>query len=366
VNVPLWAGDPDLDSSTPFNFWDALTPIEQKALTSVATQHTFPRDATIFYEGEPADHVVVIRSGWTKICVHKNGRERLLAERGPGQLVGERASLQPSVRSATVIALDTVDALVVRTQVFAGFISAHPRTLAIVENQVYHRLTRESGQHPHDGHPAMPTTGPTSASSAWDSPAERPPRLNGHNCTIVMTDIAEFNAPIRTADDRMHIQHKSLTMTHDALVQAGIPWDACHRRDQGDGLLVVVPPTIPPATVIKALALLATDLKSYNRRSAHSVQIRLKVAVHVGPVTTSESGLTGEALILAARLLDSTKLKRSMTEIGALLGVIASNSIYDTVIKDLDVEGYLKVRCKVKESTLVGWMQLTGRALPPA
>jgi hypothetical protein len=96
------------------------------------------------------------------------------------------------------------------------------------------------------------------------------------------------------------------------------------------------------------------------------VQIRLKVAVHVGPVTTRESGLAGEALILAARLLDSAGLKRSMTEIGALLGVIASSNIYDTVIKDLDVEGYRKVRCKVKESTLVAWMQLNGGALPPA
>lgn len=365
MNVPLSTGD--LGAPTAFNFWDALTPIEQRALMSVATRRTFHRDAMIFYEGEPADHVVVIRSGWTKICVHENGRERVLAERGPGQLVGERAALQPSVRSATVIALSRVDALVLRTEVFASFISAHPRTLKIVENQVYHRLTRESGRRPHHGRPAMPTTRPAAAaSSGWETPAARPPRLNGHNCTIVMTDIAGFNAPMRTADDRMHIQHKSLTMTCDAFVQAGIPWDACHHRDQGDGLLVVVPPTIPSATVIEALALLGGELKSYNRRSAPSVQIRLKVAVHVGPVTTSESGLAGEALILAARLLASTKLKRSMTEVGAFLGVIASSNIYDTVIKHLDVEGYDKVRCKVKESTLTAWMQLTGRTLPPA
>jgi hypothetical protein len=96
------------------------------------------------------------------------------------------------------------------------------------------------------------------------------------------------------------------------------------------------------------------------------VQIRLKVAVHVGPVTTNGFGLAGEALILAARLLGAARLKRSMAEIDALLGVIASSTIYDTVIKDLDVAGYHKVRCKVKESTLVAWMQLTGYALPPA
>ena len=356
MNVPLKA----------VNFWDSLTPIEQKALMSVATRRTFPRDATIFREGEPADHVVIIRSGWTKICVSENGWERLLAERGPGQLVGERAALQLNVRSATVIALDTVDALVLRTQTFASFISAHPRTLKIVENQVYDRLTEAPGQHTHDDRRTTLPTTPAGPPSGWNSAAEHPPRLNGHNCTIVTTDIAAFNARTRTADDRVLIQRKSLSMTRDAFVQAGVPWDACHRRDRGDGLLLVVPPTIPSATVIGALARLAAELKSYNRRSALSVQIRLKVAVHVGPVTTNESGLTGEALILAARLLDSAKLKRSMTQIGAQLGVIASNTIYDTVIKDLDVDGYRKVRCTVKESRLVAWMQLTGHALSPA
>ena len=81
----------------------------------------------------------MILSGRTKISVDENGRERILAERGPGQLVGERAALQISVRSANVIALDTVQALVVRTGDFAAFISAHPAVLGIVESQFYDR-----------------------------------------------------------------------------------------------------------------------------------------------------------------------------------------------------------------------------------
>jgi CRP-like cAMP-binding protein len=94
VNAAACANDPE-----PITFWDALTPVEQNALTSVATRRTYPAGATIFREGEAGDHVVVIRSGWTKICVHENGKERLVAERGPGQLVGERAALRRSVRS---------------------------------------------------------------------------------------------------------------------------------------------------------------------------------------------------------------------------------------------------------------------------
>jgi CRP-like cAMP-binding protein len=70
---------PRRQSPTVFNFWDELSWDQQDALESVATHRTYPRGATLFYEGQPADHVVVLRSGWTKICVRENGRERLLS-----------------------------------------------------------------------------------------------------------------------------------------------------------------------------------------------------------------------------------------------------------------------------------------------
>ena len=55
---------------------------------------TFAAGARLIEEGDRADHVIVILSGRTKICVEENGGESILAERGPGQLVGERAALQ--------------------------------------------------------------------------------------------------------------------------------------------------------------------------------------------------------------------------------------------------------------------------------
>jgi CRP-like cAMP-binding protein len=353
---------PHPESPPAFTFWYALTRTEQHALRSVARRRTYPPGAIIFHEGRPADHVVVIRSGWTRICVRENGREHVLGERGPGELIGERAALQDDhVRSATAVAVDTVHALVVRTPVFANFISRHPRVLGIVEAQVYDRLTQTAGRLAHDGGPAAPEPRPADV----DSPDGVLPQLNGHSCTILMTDIAKFNAPFRTADDRLFMQHTSFTMTREAFVQAGIPWHECHRRDLGDGMQIVVPPTIPPATVMEALTWLATDLETYNRRSSRAVQIQLRAAVHVGPVTTNTFGLAGETLILASRLLDAAVFKRSMAETRAPLGLIASDHIYDTIIKDLDVDGYRKVRCKVKESRLIAWIRLTGAALPP-
>ncbi|MGH3391690.1 MAG: cyclic nucleotide-binding domain-containing protein [Actinomadura sp.] len=335
-------------------FWNALTPCEQDALRSVATPRTFPRGATLIREGEHADHIVVILTGWTKICVREDGRERLLAERGPGQLVGERAALQVNVRSATVVALDTVDTLVLPTADFADFISAHPHVLTLVEGQVYDRLT--------EGQSTGLQTIPEPAATAVPV-GERPPRLYGQNCTIISTDIAGFGALDRTADDRLFIQRESVTMMREAFRHADVPWHGCHLRDSGDGMLIVIPPDIPTAKVMVALTWLTTRLKHYNLRAARGVRIQLRTAVHIGPVATGDTGLTGEALILVARLLDAPVLKQSMARTGALLGVIASAYVYESVVRHLDVDGYSQVRCKVKESRLIAWMCLSDQAL---
>jgi len=97
------------------HFLDYLAPAVRLAFTAVADERTFPRGATIMQEGDQSNYVMVILSGWTQISTSVDGGERLIAERGPGQLVGERGALRLHVRSATVTALNTVRALVMKT-----------------------------------------------------------------------------------------------------------------------------------------------------------------------------------------------------------------------------------------------------------
>ena len=138
--------------ATAASFWDALTPVERTDFASSAAERTFAGGATLMEEGETADHVIVILSGRTKICVEKDGMERIIAYRGPGQLIGERAALRVSVRSATVVALETVHALAMKTEDFASFVSNHQGVLGIVEGQVYQRLREDPGYRECDGH----------------------------------------------------------------------------------------------------------------------------------------------------------------------------------------------------------------------
>lgn len=340
----------------PVVFWAALDPAERKAFRSVAVSRTFAAGATLVREDDPADHVIVILSGRTKVCVTEDGRERVIAERGPGQLVGERGALRVSVRSASVIALETVRALVVRTADFAALISDHPTVLDIVENQLYDRLTENpAGRRP---------GGADTPELAGDlAPAPHPYLLTGENCTIILSDVAGFGAHSRTDGDRHIIREALSSMTHAVL--QGIP-DVWSWDDRGDGVLTVIPPSVPTAEVIGHLHReLPAALREHNLAHHVSARIQLRVAVNVGPVATDTMGLSGEAIIVTARLVEAPLLKQAMTATGASLGVIASAFIYETVLRHgPELAGYSQVEVNVKESSLLAWMRLFGPVLP--
>jgi CRP-like cAMP-binding protein len=62
------------------HFLDFLAPAVRQAFTAVADERTFPRGATIMQEGDQANYVMVILSGWTRITASGEDRERIIAE----------------------------------------------------------------------------------------------------------------------------------------------------------------------------------------------------------------------------------------------------------------------------------------------
>jgi hypothetical protein len=126
-----------------------------------------------------------------------------------------------------------------------------------------------------------------------------------------------------------------------------------------------VPPGIPTISVVDPLlAWLAAALRRYNHQASAPVRIQLRAALHVGSVTSGPQGVSGEAIIQAARLLEAPVLKERLRETGADLGFIASSFVYDNVIKHgpgyVDPVTYQQVEVQVKESKLNAWMHLAG------
>jgi class 3 adenylate cyclase len=339
------------------NFLRSLQPAEREAFESVAVEAVFPRNARLMSEGEPANYVMVIRKGWTQITVRSPSGERVIAERGPGQLVGERAAFRQNVRSATVTALDEVAALVMPTSDFASFISAHPRVLDVVENQIYDRLTEDPEGYAPDGWPdGLPLQ------IAGRGPGVRPraQALTGENCTVIRTDVVGFTAEHRNDGDRQIIRIEGLKMMQASL---GTMWDESIIEDRGDGLLIVVPPHVATGKVMECLHRdLPGKLRAHNRRYSESVQIRLRVAVNVGPVVTDGLGMTGDALIRATRLVEAPAFKDEMIAAKNGLGIIVSEFVYDTVVghaeEFIDPGEYRKVEVRLKGFSSSAWLRL--------
>jgi CRP-like cAMP-binding protein len=357
---------PRVPGSAGGSFWGTLTLAEQEALRSVAVRREFRAGDRLMREGEQADHVMVIIEGRTRVCVDENGWERVLAERGPGELIGERSGLQVRARSASVIAQDAVRVLMVGTEDFTAFVNAHPRVFDIVECQLYHRLTQSAAETRERDEPAVnavsaDSTPPgTIRHTGVPAPYEAMQALwNGQNCTILYSDVVAFSSRDRNDGDRLAIRRALLEITLVAL--RGIP--GAWSQDRGDGLLTVVPPSVPTADVIALLHKELPDaLDRHNSAGRESTRFQLRVAVNVGPVTSDTIGVSGEAIIIAARLLDAPIFKNAIAQETAKLGIIASNFVYETVIRHslnpIDLAGYSEVQAITKEFAIPAWMKL--------
>jgi class 3 adenylate cyclase len=295
----------------------------------MAPECTFSRGTRIMEEGEHAGQVMVIRQGWARICVRgpdPGHAEQAVAIRGPGQLVGERAVLEQTVRSASVIADTTVRALAVSAEDFLAFLDTHPAVRGIVESQVYRR----------------------------DHQPEKP--LIGQNCTVVQTDIVGFSQHSRNDDHRRAIRHANLSMTMKAIDSI---WESCFLEDRGDGVLIVVRPDVPTGKVLECLLTgLPAALKQHNDVYAEARKIQLRVSLDVGPVTSDTIGMSGDAIIRTARLLEAAEFKGAMADGGATLGVIVSEFVYEAAVPHIEGEtaGFIPVKAIVKEARIPGWM----------
>ncbi|URM94089.1 cyclic nucleotide-binding domain-containing protein [Actinomadura madurae] len=377
------------------SFWHALDSGERDAVRAAARPRAFGPGAPILRQGYPADYVVVIRTGWTKVRVDRAGEERIVAVRGPGDLIGERALFEGDAWSATVIALDAVEALVIEAADFRRVVERHPGVQSVLEKQAHDRaieaaahtsgteladtqlrlaalfttLSRARGR-------TLPVTGRELAGWTSSSPAavdsvlarwggqglvraeaatidvldvarlERltasgapapeaapgSPFLTGQDCTIVFADVVGFGSPDRTESDRAAIRKVLYRSLEGAFAAAGVSWAACHHEDRGDGVLLVVPPGVPASTPADPLVrAFAERIARHDRAAAEELRFRVRVAVDTGPVLAGPDGVTGDVLARAARLLGAGVLRRRLASGPAVLGLIVSSPVHRAV-----------------------------------
>jgi hypothetical protein len=190
--------------------------------------------------------------------------------------------------------------------------------------------------------------------------------LTGQICPILLTDITAFGSQSRNDSDRLRLRSVMYDLLHEAFGMSGLSWQICYTEDRGDGAFIVVPPYVPISLIVeRVLDRLAATLRQHNEQATDALHMQLRVALHAGPVFRDDHGMAGNAINHTARLAQARVLGKYLKETHADLGIIASDFVYENVIKQYDRQSsaavaYQKVRFQAKESMLTAWIHLAG------
>jgi CRP-like cAMP-binding protein len=122
-------------------FGSALTQEELNDLLHLGVRRNFRRSSFLMTEGEASDHVIVLLGGRAKVSSYTaEGKEVVLAVRGPGDLLGELSAFDGEPRLATVAALEPIEALIVPSERFTHYLEDHPRVAILLLEMLTYRL----------------------------------------------------------------------------------------------------------------------------------------------------------------------------------------------------------------------------------
>jgi CRP/FNR family transcriptional regulator, cyclic AMP receptor protein len=122
-------------------FLDALAPAEVDHLRTRGVLRRFPRGDALFHEREASDRVMLLVEGRVKVAsTSEDGREAVLAFRGPGEVLGELSAIDGQPRSAGVVAVDPVEALVIPSADFRAFLERSPAAALWILTRLVARL----------------------------------------------------------------------------------------------------------------------------------------------------------------------------------------------------------------------------------
>lgn len=182
----------------------------------------------------------------------------------------------------------------------------------------------------------------------------------GMHRTIVCVDVEGFGDRRRTHPHQMAVRAGLYRALRTAFGRSGIDWRSCYHEDRGDGALILVPADVSKNRLTSDLpAELAAAVVEHNRSHDRLAQIRLRLAVHAGEIHYDAHGLVGSAINLAFRLLESERLKSALADSSGVLVLIASQWIYEEVIRHDPAsapELFRQFQVAVKETRASAWI----------
>lgn len=130
------ARDPKLDLLHSIPLFSRLGQREVERLGQLVDEIDVPAGQVLMRQGDRGSEMFVLASG--RVRVERDGQ--VLAERGPGDVIGEIALLSEGPRTATVTTVDPARLLVVAHREFHALMDEMPSIRLAVLDALAHRL----------------------------------------------------------------------------------------------------------------------------------------------------------------------------------------------------------------------------------
>jgi HEAT repeat protein/ATP/ADP translocase len=117
-----------------------LSPEDLKSVAEIAGEEWYPQNIDIFHQGDEGNMMFVIVEGRLQVIRDEDGISQILAQRGPGDFVGEMAIIESAPRSATLHTQSEVRVLVIDDKTFKEILHQRPDVSFAVLRSLSRRL----------------------------------------------------------------------------------------------------------------------------------------------------------------------------------------------------------------------------------
>lgn len=121
--------------------FNAIPDEVQQAILESVSPHHFKAGEVIYLEGETAENVYILESGWVKATrMTSEGREQAVMILRPVEIFGDIAVFTGKSYPGTVVALDEVEVWVLPAQVLVSLVSRYPQLALAVIRRMSERV----------------------------------------------------------------------------------------------------------------------------------------------------------------------------------------------------------------------------------
>lgn len=121
------------------SFFDAFPPEEIARISSAGTRVHVPQGWSPIWEHTPADKAYIILDG--TVSVRQHGEE--IAQLGPGDIVGEAAIVNHSLRTASIVAVTPLEMIHFTDEAVRRLVDEMPTFKAALEAVAVERFGRQ-------------------------------------------------------------------------------------------------------------------------------------------------------------------------------------------------------------------------------